>query len=270
MDGVIAAAMLDAKSRTSTSGTTTDVSDNLAPPPQKKTESMVRKPRLADVSMLEAASLTTALDASAPIQKIADSDSVIGRMKANTRKPRAEGSQSLKRIGNSVLVSNVHNRLDEGFPPPSSLPKNGTKSDTPAVAPHSLLKAQSEEESDSEDHDLSTPKKQPAPVSNPEDELDAFLHAPTDPSQKSILEGLPSDSEEEEEEAEREDIEVDEEDDGAKSKGTWRERLKAMARAESSSNSDSGSESVAPDALVNANQVCMASCVRYVKLIVET
>ena len=278
MDGVIAAAMLDAKSRTSTSGTSTDVSENLTPPPEKKSEPMVRKPMLADASSLEAASSATLLDAFAPAHKTVNSDSATGRGKATARKPPAKGSQPPKKSDNSSVVSNVHGRLGDGSLPPSSSLKNGVKLSIPLTSPPPNQKVmqknphtnpQPEEESTSEDGDSDTPKKKPAPISDPNDELDAFLHAPANPSQKSVLEGLPSDSEGEEEEAEREDLEVDEEDDAKKSKGTGHGESKVVARTESSSDGDSDSESVATDALMDANQVGVVDYVCRVKLIIE-
>lgn len=275
MDGVIAAAMLNAKTRTSTSGTTSDVSENLTPPLQKNSESILRKPKLTDASSLEVAHSTTLLNASAPAQRTVDSDSVIDRKKARARKSHAKGSLSSK-SDNSSLVSSVHGKLGPDSSPSPFPLKNGAKLSIPSTTPPpnqkttqrpSPVKAQREEESTSEDEDSDTPKKKPAPVTDPDDELDAFLHAPTNSSQKSVLENLPSDSEAEEEEAEREDVEIDEEGDVPKSKGVGYKQLKA--RTESSS-TDSDSESVAADALVNTKQVGMASFVCCVKLTVET
>ena len=258
MDGVIAAAMEDAKKRTSSGGTTTDVSENLTPPPQNKSGPAVRKPRLADTSSVGAASSATLLDA-API--IVNSDPVAARKEVRTRKSRAEPS------------------LSQGDSGSYSLLKNGDKPSTQLTAPppnqkamkkSPLAKTQSEEESTSSEGEDSTPKKKPAPVSDPDDELDAFLHAPTHPSQKSVLEELPSDSEDEEEEVEREDMEVDEEDKTPKSKVFGRGQSKMVARGGNSSDDDSDSESVAADALMKANQVGTTSYMWCVGLIVDT
>lgn len=278
MDGVIAAAMLDAKTRTSSSGATTDVSENLTPPPQKKTKPIARKSRLVDASSLGAASSTTLLDAFVPAQKAVDSDSATGRKKARTRKSHAKELQPLKKSDNSTLVLSSHNRIDSDSPPPLPSSKSGADSSIPLAAPPSNQKgiqkpsrvgARPEGESTSEDEDSDTPKKKPVPISDPDDELDAFLQAPANPSQKSVLEDLPSHSESEEDDMEREDIEVDEEDDVPKSKGTGHGQLIAIARPEGSSGSGSDSESVAPDVLVNAKQVGVASYVFCAKLIVE-
>lgn len=284
MDGVIAAAMLDAKTRSSTNGATTDVSENLTPPPQKKSKSMTRKPRPADSSGLGTASSATLLDTSTLTQRTADSDSVTGRKKTRTRKSDAKGTQSLRKNDGSSPVSNVRNRLDRDSPPPPSLFKKGTRLSVPLTAPPpnqkttqkpSRVQVHPDEESSSEDEDSGTPKKKPALISDPDDELDAFMHALANPSQKSVLDDLPSDSEVEEEEAEREGMEVEEEDDAPKSKGSgYRElkvlALKVMGRTESSSNGDSDSEPVAADASVNLNQVGMTYCVCCTKLIVGT
>ena len=288
MDGVIAAAMEDAKKRASASGTTTDVSENLTPPPQIKSESTARKPRLADASGLEPASSTTLLDAAVPALKTGGSDSVAAPKKARVRKSRAGVSPSLKGGDSTSLVSSIHHSLDDDSPALQPQPKNGDKlSDLPdsqskrlpTTSPVSATRAQlttpppiqmavgkplpaetnTEESTSSEDEDSATPKKKLAPVSDPDDELDAFLHVPTHPSQRSVLEELPSDSEDEEEEVEREDIEVDEEDGASKPKRFGHEQLKVLARAGNSSDDDddddSDPESVVVDTLVKADQV---------------
>lgn len=258
---VIAAAVENAKKWASSGGTATDVSENLTPPPRNESESTVRKPGLADASSLDAASSATLLDA-APIA--ISSDSVAARKKARTRKPYPEPSLSQNDSDNSYLVSNVHHSHDGDSPALQSLVKNGDKPSTSLTTPppnqtatkEALpAKTQPEEESTSSEDEGSTPKKKPAPVSNPDDELDAFLHAPTHPSQKSVLEELPSDSEDEEEDAEREDMEVDEEDEVPNSKRFGHGHSNVMARVGSSSDDDSDSESAATDVLVKANQV---------------
>lgn len=260
MDVVIAAAMEEGKKYASNSGTTTDVSESFNPPPKNKSESTVRKPRLADASSLEAASSVTLLDA-APITVA--SDSVIARKKVRTRKSRPEPSPSQSDSDSSSLVSNIHHSRNGNSPALQSLVKNVDKLSTPLTAPppnqkavkKSLpVKTKPEESTSSEDED-STPKKKPAPISDPDDELDAFLHAPTHLSQRSVLEELPSDSEDEEEEVEREDMEVDEEDEVPNSRGFRHGHSNVMAKAGSSSDDDSDSESVVANALVKANQV---------------
>lgn len=260
MDGVIAAAMEDAKKRAS-SGGTTDVSENFTPPPQNKFESTIRKSRLADASSLEAASSATLLD-TVPIT--AGSGSAIARKKVRTSKSHAEASPYLRNRGSSSLVPSVQDNLRDNSPALSSLSKKGGKPSVPLTAPPPNQRAMKkpspvetllgEASTSSEDED-STPKKKPAAVSDPDDELDVFLHAPTHPSQKSVLEELPSGSDDEEEEVEREDMEIDEEDGASKSKGSGHGQLKVMARTASSSDDDSDSESVTADALVKANQV---------------
>lgn len=252
MDGVIAAAMQDAKKRASTSWTTTYASENLTPPSRKNPKAAAKKTGPADAPGPKAGSPTTLLGAIVPAPKTVDSDSTTARKKTRTGKPHAAS------------------------PELPSLPKNRAKSSTPLTAPPPNQKAMQKSpqartrsggDTSSEDEDSVTPRKKPAPISDPSDELDAFLHAPTNSSQKSILEDLPSDSEEEEE-VEREDVEVDEEDEVPRPKGKGREQLKAMARAESSSD-DSEPESVASDPSAKANQVGMTSCVRCVRLMVE-
>ena len=280
MDGVIAAAMENAKKRASTSGTTTDVSENFTPPPQNKSESTARKPRLADASSLEPASSATLLDTIAPAPTTVESDSVATRRKVRTGNLRAGASPPLRDSDNSSLVSRIHHSLRGNSPAVPSLLKNVGKSSAPLTTPPPNQKAmekpppaetQPEEEStSSEGEGSATPKKKPALVSDPDDELDTFLHAPTHPSQKSVLEELPSDSEDEEEEVEREDMEVDEEDEAPKSKLSGHGRLKVTVRAGSSSDDDSDSESVAVDVLVEANQVGTAGYVGCVTLIVDT
>jgi hypothetical protein len=281
MDEVIATAMKDAKKRASTTGTTTDVSENSTPPPQNKPKPAVRKPRLPDASSLEPASSATLLDTAAPAPTTVGSDSVAAHKKGRTKKSHAEGSPFLRRSDTSSVVSDIHHTLDDDSPALSPLLRNGGKPTDPdgsrskrppmsslvstasappippppnqkAIKKPSLPKAQPEEESSSED-DSPTPKKKLAPISDPDDELDAFLHAPTHPSQRSVLEALLSDSEEEEEEAEREDMEVDEEDEPLTSK--WPGRVKAMARVGSSPDDDSDFESVTSNAPVKAGQV---------------
>ena len=286
MDGVIAAAMEDAKKRASTSGTTTDVSENFTPPPQNKSESTARKPKLADTSSLEPTSSTTLLDAIVPAMKTVDSDSVTAPKKARVRKSHPGVLPSLKDSDSAPLASNAHHSLHDDPPvlPPSlkigyrlsDLPRS--RSERPAtISPVSATRArlsapppsqgavnksspaetQPEESASEEDEDSATPKKKPAPVSDPDDELDAFLHAPTHPSQRSVLEDLPSDSEDDEEEVEREDMEMDEEDEGPKSKWSGHGQLKVMGRTRSSSDDDSDPESVVSDVLVKADQVGM-------------
>ena len=292
MDGVIAAAMENAKKRASTSGTTTDVSENLTPPPQNKSESTVRKPRLTDASSLEAASSKTLLDTTAPAPATVDSDSVVARTKGGIGKPRAGALPFLKGSHSSPPASNVYHSLYGSSPALPPLLKNGDNSSqptesrlkhpsmsspVPATAPPPNQKAirkplptktppEERPESTSEDEDSATPKKKPGPVSDPDDELDAFLHAPAHPSQRSVLDELPSDSEDEEEEVEREDMEVDEEDEVPKSKRSGHGQLKVAVRTGSSSDDDSDSVSVVSDALVKANQVGRTSCVCCVKL----
>ena len=268
MNGVIAAAMEDAKKRASTSGTTTDVSESFTPPPQNKSESTVRKPRLVDAPSLEPASSTTLLDITAPEPTSVGPDSISSRTKARTRKSREKALPFLK--DDSTQVSSDHRSIGDDSPVLPSLIKNGDKLSTPLTAPPPNQKAvkkfspagtQPEEEStSSEGEDSATPKKKLAPVSDPDDELDAFLHAPTHPSQKSVLEELPSDSEDEDEEEEREDMEVDEEDEAPRSKLSGHAQLKVMARVGSSSD-DSDSDSVAADALVKADRVGTTGCV---------
>ena len=264
MDGVIAAAMEVAKKRAS-SGGTTDVSENFTPPPQNKFESTIRKSRLADASSLEAASSATLLD-TVPIT--ASSGSVTARKKARTGKSHAEASPYLRNSGSSSLVPSVQDNLRDNSPALSSLSKKGGKPSVPITAPppnqkaikgHSPVETQLGDASTSSEDEDSTPKKKPAPVSDPDDELDAFLHAPAHPSQKSVLEELPSDSEDEEEEVEREDMEIDEGNGAPKAKGSVHGKLKVMARAGSSSSNDSDSDSVTADALVKANQVGTAN-----------
>jgi len=280
MDGVIAAAMENAKKRASTSGTTTDVSENFTPPPQNKSESTVRKPRLVGASSLEPASSTTLLDTTAPAPTTVGSASVSARKKVRTRKSRVGASPPLMDSDGSSLVSDIHHSLRRDPPALPSLLKNLGKPNAPLTAPPPNQKAmkkpspaekQPEEEStSSEDEDSTTPKKKPAVVSDPDDELDAFLHAPTHPSQKSVLEELPSDSEDEEEEVEREDMEVDEEDGTPKSKFSGHGRSKVTVRAGSSFDDDSDSESDAAHVLVKPNQVGTAGYMGRVTLIVDT
>jgi len=262
MDVVIAAAVEDARKRASSSGATTDVSENLTPLPQNKSKSTVRKPRLADASSLGAASSATLLDAT-PVT--VNSDSIAARKGVGIRKSRPELSPSTE-TDSSSLVSNVRRGYGDLLAL-RSLVKNGDKPSIPLTAPPPnqkavkkapLAKTQPEEESASSEDEDPTPKKKPAPVSDPDDELDAFLHAPTHPSQKSVLDELPSDSEDEEEEAEREDMEVDEEDEVPNSKVFGHGHSNVMTRAGSSSDDDSDSESVAVDTVAKANQVDMA------------
>ena len=264
MDVVIAAAMEEGKKYASNSGTTTDVSENFNPPLQNKSESTVRKPRLADASSLEAASSVTLLDAASIT---VTSDSVTACKKVRTRKSRPEPSPSQRDSDSSSLVSNIHHSRNGNSPALQSLVKNVDKLSIPLTAPPPNQKAmkkvlpvktQPEEESTSSEDEDPTPKKKPAPISDPDDELDAFLHASTHPSQRSVLEDLPSDSEDEEEEVEREDMEVDEEDEVPNSKGFGHGHSNVMAKAGSSSDDDSDSESVPTNALVKANQVGMA------------
>jgi len=286
MDGVIAAAMGVAKQRTSASasGTTTDVSETFTPPPQDKSESTARKSGLAETSSLEPASSTTLLDAFVPAVKTVDSGSVAAPKKAIVRKSRTGVLPSLVDRDSISLVSNVQHSLNDRPPLPPLLTDGDKSSDLPdnrskrlptvpavsvtkaqlaapppnqkAVKAPSPTEAQPEEEStSSEEEDSTTPKKKPAPVSDPDDELDAFLHAPTHPSQRSVLDELPSDSEDDEEEAEREDMEVDEEDEAPKPKRSGHGQLKAMVKARSSSSDDSDPESVVVDTLVKAAQV---------------
>lgn len=259
---VIAAAVEDARKHASSSGATTDVSENLTPLPQNKSKSMVRKPRLADAPSLGAASSATLLDAS-PVT--VNSDSIAARKGVGTRKSRPGPSLSPE-TDNSSLISDVHRSYGDLLAL-RSLVKNGDKPSTPLTAPPPnqeaakkapLAKTQPEEESASSEDEDPTPKKKPAPVSDPDDELDAFLYAPTHPSQKSVLDELPSDSEDEEEEAEREDMEVDEEDEVPNSKAFGHGHSNVMTRAGSSSDDDSDSESVAASTVPKANQVDMA------------
>jgi len=270
MDGVIAAAM----KRGSTAGTTTDVSENFTPPPRNNSESTVGKSRPANASSLEPASSTTLLDTTAPAPRAVDSDAIAVRKRVGPMKSHIEVSPFLKDGDDSSLASNVHPDSDEDPPASRPLLKSGAKpSALPTATPPIQkamkdlpAKAQPEESASSEDGDSATPEKKPAPVSNPDDELDAFLYAPMHPSQKSVLEELPSDSEDEEEEAEREDMEVDEEDEVHGSKRFGRGQSKVIARAGSSSD-NSDSESVAADTLVKADQVSTTSYVSPVKLI---
>jgi len=285
MDGVIAAAMEVAKQRTSVSGTTTDVSENFTPPPQNRSESTAKKPGLADASSLEPASSATLLDAFVPSVKTVDSDSVAAPKKARARKSRTGALPPLVGRDNSSLVSNVHHSLDGDPPPLPPLLKNGdgvsglpgsqpkrlpttspvSAERAPLAAPPPNQKAvkapplaetqPEEESSSSEDDDSATPKKKPAPVSDPDDELDAFLHAPTHPSQRSVLEELPSDSEDEEDEVEREDMEVDEEDEAPKPKRSGHGQSKVMVKTRSSSDDVSDPESVVIDTLGKPVQV---------------
>ncbi|KAF9653914.1 hypothetical protein BDM02DRAFT_3182353 [Thelephora ganbajun] len=256
MDGVIAAAMEDAKKRASISGTTTDVSESFTPPPQNKSESTVRKPRLPDASSLEAASSTTLLDTNAPPSKATGFDSATTRRKLKPRKACTEALTFLRDNSSPTSISS------EGYTELLSLFKNGNKPSALLTAPPPNkkvmkkplhVKTQPEESTSPEGEESDTLKKKPAPVSDPDDELDAFLLALMHPSQKSVLEELPSDSEDEEEEVEREDMEVDVEDDAPKSKGTG--QLKDIARAGSSSDDGNDSESVAVDALVKADRI---------------
>lgn len=275
MDGVIAAAMEDAKKRAS-SGGTTDVSETFTPPPQNKFESTIRKPRLADAPSLEATSSATLLD-TAPIA--VGSGSVTARKKARTRKSHTETSSPLRDSGSSSLVPNTQDNLRDNSPALSSLSKKGSKLSVPLTTPPSNQQAMKERSpvgtqlgggsTSSEDEDFA-PKKRGALVSYPDDELDAFLHAPTHPSQRSVLEELPSDSEDEEVEVEREEMEMDEEDGAPRSKGFGHGQSKVTARAGSSSDNDSDSESVTADAFVKANQVGMENHMWRVKLIVDT
>ena len=262
MDVVIAAAVEDARKRASSSGATTDVSENFTPLPQNKSKSTVRKPRLADASSLGAASSATLLDAS-PVT--VNSDSIAARKGVGTRKSRSEPSPSPE-TDNSSLISDDHRSYYGDLLALRSLVKNGDKPSTPLTAPPPnqeavkkapLAKTQPEEESASSEDEDPTPKKKPAPAPDPDDELDAFLQAPTHPSQKSVLDELPSDSEEEEEEAEREDMEVDEEDEVPNSKAFGRSHPNVMARAGSSSDDDSDSESAAASTVAKVNQVDM-------------
>jgi hypothetical protein len=262
MNGVIAAAMQRAENCASTSGT--DVSENLTPPPRKKSEPTVRKSRLADTSGLEAGSSTTLLEAFAPALKSVDSDSSTVRKKARARKSHVEAPQLLKRTDDPP---DVQSTPDGTSPTPLPLPKNKAKSITPFTAPPPKQKAMQKppqakappESTSSEGDESDIPKTKTVPISDPDDELDAFLHAPTTLSQKSILEDLPSHSEDEEDEVEREDLEMDEEDEAPRSKGTKQEQLKVMAKVESSSDEDSDTESVAGEALLKATQVGIES-----------
>ena len=284
MDGVIAAAMEDAKQRSSASGTTTDVSENFTPPPQNKSESTARKSRLADASSLEPASSATLLDAFVPTVKTVDSGSVAAPKKMRGGKSRTGTFPSLVDSDSTSLVSNVHHSLDKDPPPLPPSPQNGDKSSylpgnqskrlqtspvsaaraKPTAPPPNQkavktpLPAETRPEGDSTppgEEDFATPKKRPAPVSDPDDELDAFLHAPAHPSQRSVLDELPSDSEEDEEEVEREDMEMDEEDEAPKSKRSGHGRLGVVVKTRSSSDDDTDPESVAVDTPVNAVQV---------------
>lgn len=260
MNGVIAAAMQHAKDRASTSST--DVSENLTPPPRKKSEPTPRKSRLADAPGLEAGSSTTLLEAFVPAPKSVDSDSTTARKKSRARKSRVEASQLLTRDDDPSLASSVPSSPDNSSPTPLPLPKNRTKSTTPLTAPPPNQRAIQKppqakarpQSTSSEDEDSDTPKTKPVPISDPDDELDAFLHAPTNSSQKNVLEDLPSHSEDDDDdEVEREDVEMDEEDESPRSKGMRQEQLKVMAKVESSSDDDSESESVADVALVKAS-----------------
>ena len=254
MDGVIAAAMQNAKKRMSASEATSDVGESVTPPPQTKSQSAVR--RHANASRLGIASSAKFSDVSVSAPNTMDSDSTSTRKKARKRK-----------LG-----------YDSPFLPPSL--KSGAKLSTSITPPPpnqeamqkpSHAKPRSEEESTPpEDEDSDTPKRKPLPVSDPDDELDAFLHAPTHPSQKSVLEELQFDSEDEDEEVEREDMEVDEEDEAPKSKGTGHGRFKVTARAISFSDDDSDSESVASDVSVRASKVGTPNQIRCVRLNVET
>ena len=273
MDDVIAAAM---KRHASACGTTTDVSENFTPPPQNKSESTVRKPRVADASSLEPASSATLPGAAPLTPTTVDPDSVGTRTKARTRKPHTGMLPFPRNSDSSPSVSNVRS-LDDGTPAlPSLLRSRSKRPNSPALAKSAPLAAPPPnqktikkpspattqlEESTSEDEDSVTPKQKPAPVSDPDDELDAFLHAPTHPSQKSVLEELPSDSEDEEEEVEREDMEVDEEEDTLRSKWSGHGQLKVAAGVVDSSDDDSDSESVTAEALMKATQVGRASYV---------
>ena len=284
MDGVIAAAMEDAKQRASASGTTTDVSENFTPPPQNKSRSTAGKPRLAEASSLEPASSTTLLDASVPAVKTVDSDSVVAPKKTIARKSRTSVLPSLGDSDGISLTPNVHHTLNDDPSPLPPLLKNGDvfgnllgsqSKRLPTTSPVSATRAQlaapppnqkavkarspaetqpEEESTSSEEEDSTTPKNKPAPVSDPDDELDAFLQAPAHPSQRSVLDELPSDSEDEEE-VEREDMEVDEEDEAPKPKRSGHEQLKVMVKTGSSSDDDSDPESVVVDTLVKAVQV---------------
>ena len=284
MDDVIAAAM---KRHASACGTTTDVSENFTPPPQNKSESTVRKPRVADASSLEPASSATLPGAAPLTPTTVDPNSVVTRTKARTRKSHAGMLPFPRNSDSSPSVSNVRS-LDDSTPAlpsllrsgdkPTNLPRGRSKrpnspalaESAPFAAPPPNQKAikkpspattQPEESTSSEDEDSATPKQKPAPVSDPDDELDAFLHAPTHPSQKSVLEELPSDSEDEEEEVERENMEVDEEEDALRSKWSGHGQLKVAAGVVDSSDDDSDSESVTAEALMKATQVGRASYV---------
>jgi len=279
---VIAAAMENAKQRTSASGTTTDVSENFTPPPQNKSESTAGKPRLASTPSLEPGSSTTLLDAPTPAVKAVGSDPATAPKKARARKSRTGVSPSLVGSDSNSLVSSVHHGPEDVPPPLPSLLKNrDTSSDLPGsqskrppttspvsvtrtrltapppnqqpVKTPSPAETQPEGEStSSEDEDSATSEKKPVPVSDPDEELDAFLHPPPDPSQRSVLYELPSDSEDEEE-MEREDMEVDE-DEAPKSKRSGYGQL-VMAKTRSSSDDDSGPESVVVDTLAKTVQV---------------
>jgi hypothetical protein len=263
MDMVIAAG-LEEERKFASSGRTTDVSENFTPPPQNKSESTARKPRVADASSLEATSSATLLDA-APIT--VNSDSVTARKNVKTGKSRPQPSPSQRDNDSSSLVSSAHHSYVGDSPALQSLIKNGDKPGTLLTAPPPnqkamkkvlLAKTQPEEESTSSGDEDSTPKTKPPPLSDPDDELDVFLHATTHQSQKSVLELLPIDSEDEEEEVEREDMELDEEDEVPNLKGFGHGH--SMARAGSSDDDDSDSESVDTNALVKANQVGIAHC----------
>lgn len=284
MDGVIAAAMENAKKRGSTSGATTDVSENFTPPPQNKSEPTVGKPRLVDASSLEPASSTTLLGTVSPAATALDSDSAAARKKVRTRKSHAGPLSFLKDRDGIPLVQNVRRVLggnspvlpswlksgDKPVDPPASRPKRPlpsspaqtTGAQPTAPPPNRMamwepppIETQPEGSTSSEDEDYITPKKKPAPISDPDDELDAFLHAPAHPSQRSVLEELPSDSEDEEDEVEREDMEVDEEEEAPKPKWSGHGQLKMVAGVSSPSDDDSDSESIAVDALVTVDQV---------------
>ena len=257
MDGVIAAAMEDAKKRASSGGTTTDISENLTPPPQNKSESTIRKLGFASASSLGAASSATLLDA-APVapnpDSIAASVKVRGRVARRTEPYTPDSDWD-----GSISVG--WGRDDS----PALLPtfKGRDKLSTLLTAPPPnqkvtkkilLAKTELEESTSSEDEDPA-PKKKPAPVTDPDDELDAFLHGSAHPSQKSVLEELPSDSEDDEEEVEREDMEANEEEEVLDSKGFRHGRSKLIARARSSSDDDSDSESVVAGALVKGDRV---------------
>lgn len=275
MDDVIAAAM---RKHASASGTTTDVSENLTPPPQNKSESTVREPRLADASSLEPASSTTLLDTT---PTTVDPDSVVPLTKVRIRKSQRAGVLPFPRESNSSPVSNTHHSLNDdspALPPllksrdkPSNLSRSRPKRPSSPVSTTSAPLAslppnqkaikkpsptttQPEESTSSEGEDSVTPKRKPAPVSDPDDELDAFLHAAAHPSQKSVLEELPSDSEDEEDEVEREDMEVDEEEEASKFKWSGHGQSKVMGGIVDSDD-DSDSESVTVDALAEAAQV---------------